>query len=514
MSITVKEALSLPDFQQIKLIAGEAGAHRIIKWVTIVEIIEDVTRVQAGEFLITTGYGMEVEENRRRLIDQLANQRLSAIAVHTGFYLKTIHPDLIDAANRYELPLIEIPKHLNFSDVTQTLLGHIVNKNFQNIQITQKVHHELTSLVLSNKGLSSVLATLSKHMEADVYLYNSLQGCFEGENIPVELSDWKLAPPAKPTLINDSQFVYPIATDQNYYGYLMVVKHIPLTELDDLLLEQASIVCALEFLKQKTVQEVFLRLQGDFFDELLEQSELDPKYIQEQCYKLNYDSSGEFLIMQLHSTTSESAVLTSFIRYWNMTCKVNILIREKYHSVILLIKLPVNKEERSTMIQTIVQGWKNYAKEPLYIGISDAFQGLNDVSVRAREAKYALQTALLTKKQVLSYREIGAYEALFEMKEMKVDLSKFYSKWLQPLLAYDEKHESYLLNTLECYLQNKTNIKNAAAELFIHRHTLKYRLEKIEEKTERDLQDAHNLTQFHLAIMAYRLDHSDSSLFY
>lgn len=58
MSISVQEAISLPVMKEAKIRGGAGGIDNQIKWVTIVEIIEDINRFQEGEFLITTGYGL------------------------------------------------------------------------------------------------------------------------------------------------------------------------------------------------------------------------------------------------------------------------------------------------------------------------------------------------------------------------------------------------------------------------------------------------------------------------
>ena len=59
MAILVKDALSLDMMKETKLLAGENGLDRLIQWVTIVEIIEDTSRLEEGELLVTTGFGMK-----------------------------------------------------------------------------------------------------------------------------------------------------------------------------------------------------------------------------------------------------------------------------------------------------------------------------------------------------------------------------------------------------------------------------------------------------------------------
>jgi purine catabolism regulator len=513
MSITLKEALELLDSRQIKLVGGQGGLHRIIKWVTIVEIIEDVTRLQEGEFLITTGFGLDTEVNRLNFIERVAKQNLSAVAIHTGFYMEHIPSEFIAAADKYDLPLIEIPRHMNFSEVTKVLLSHIVNRQLQLMQETQKIHQELTMLTLNNQGLAPLIHTLATRLQADVEIYDThghlLEGTSEAETIllPKEIHVVrKNTVSYTPKLSSEQRLIYPIATDREHFGILHIQKRTALTEMDRLIAEQASMICAIEFLKQKAVDEALLRMQEDVLDELLESHNQDKAHLQKLAHRLGYRLEGTMVVMQIAAASDES--LRPFIQSWIQKQGTPILLREKQRTVTLL--LTVHQEKDAVRAAQSLQQDARYhlSSGMLYIGISRLFSELNGIAAHAQETRKALQIAIATGEPLMSYDKIGAYAPLLQMKEAGIELSSLYNPLLAPLLAYDQKHGSSLVDTLECYLQHNSNIKNTAAALFIHRHTLKYRLEQIAEKTEKDLQNAHVLTQFHLALMAYRLDHA------
>jgi purine catabolism regulator len=510
MSITVKEALELPDIQPIKLIGGAGGLHRPIKWVTIVEIVEDVTRLQEGEFLITTGYGLDTEKNREHFIRKLSGQNLSAVAIHTGFYMEQVPVEFIVAADEYGLPLFEIPRHMNFSQVTKALLGHMLNRQLQILQYTQQIHKELTSLALSNQGLPVIAATLAARIEADVQVYNAVHHCLGSskgngvsDEILVLLSNAfknKMAP----AFLAENRLAYPIAADQEYFGCLYIQREHAFSETDMLIMEQASTVCAIDFLKQKAVDEALLRIQGDFFDELLEKTGIDEEYVRKQSRRLGYELTGKMAILQIQAQTDASPL--PFMQQFVSGQTRQILLREKQSSIVFLLKLSGKDGQIPSLTDRLRDEWDRTFSSPLHIGASAVFEGIQSIAEGARQAKQALQIALLTRQPVLHYENIGAYEPLFQMAEAGIPLTCLYEKLLYPLIEYDRKHHTKLLDTLECFLQNNTNMKNTAAMLFIHRHTLKYRLEQIEKKTGKDLQNTAILTQLHLALMAYRLD--------
>ena len=67
------------------------------------------------------------------------------------------------------------------------------------------------------------------------------------------------------------------------------------------------------------------------------------------------------------------------------------------------------------------------------------------------------------------------------MSEDPGELERFYEETLAPLAAYDEQYETELVATVEAYLDNDGNVAATAKQLFTHRHTIRYRLERVRE---------------------------------
>lgn len=170
MSISIYEALNLPVMKNTKLAAGYNGVTNIIKWVTIVEVIEDINRLQEGEFLITTGYGLK--DNSREFERLLSMKKLSGAAIYTGFYLDYIPQSFIDIANENDLPLIELPTEINFSIITKSILEQILNKQMEMISFSLDTHKKLTQLVLQNKGQNIISDTLSELTGSSIFVMN------------------------------------------------------------------------------------------------------------------------------------------------------------------------------------------------------------------------------------------------------------------------------------------------------------------------------------------------------
>ena len=83
---------------------------------------------------------------------------------------------------------------------------------------------------------------------------------------------------------------------------------------------------------------------------------------------------------------------------------------------------------------------------------------------------------------VLAFEATGAYRLLLPaMSEDPGELQRFYAETVEPLVAYDDQYETDLVQTLETFLDCDGNVANTAQRLFTHRHTIRYRLERVRD---------------------------------
>ena len=100
----------------------------------------------------------------------------------------------------------------------------------------------------------------------------------------------------------------------------------------------------------------------------------------------------------------------------------------------------------------------------------------------------------------LGYQELGAKRLLYLIIDHP-EVDRFLSENLSPLEAYDEEWESELVDSLRVYLQHGANLNSAARGLFIHRHTLRYRLEQIADILKVDIDSQEVLQNLQVAYL-------------
>jgi PucR family transcriptional regulator, purine catabolism regulatory protein len=106
----------------------------------------------------------------------------------------------------------------------------------------------------------------------------------------------------------------------------------------------------------------------------------------------------------------------------------------------------------------------------------------------------------------LSFEETGAYRLLLPaMSEDPTELEGFFDETVAPLVAYDEQYETELVRTLETFLDADGNVAGTAERLFTHRHTIRYRLERVKELTSLDVGSTDGRERLSLGLKAMRV---------
>ena len=108
--------------------------------------------------------------------------------------------------------------------------------------------------------------------------------------------------------------------------------------------------------------------------------------------------------------------------------------------------------------------------------------------------------------RVLAFEETGAYRLLLSaMSENPAELERFYAETVEPLVAYDEQYATDLVSTVEAFLEADGNVAGTAQRLFTHRHTIRYRLERVRELCGLDVGSSDGREKLSLGLKAMRV---------
>jgi len=110
-----------------------------------------------------------------------------------------------------------------------------------------------------------------------------------------------------------------------------------------------------------------------------------------------------------------------------------------------------------------------------------------------------------SERSELSYADTGTYQLLLPHMDDPAELKRFYSETVRPLVSYDEQYETDLLGTLSTFLDCDANVNATAARLITHRHTIRYRFERVRELTGLDVSSTDGREKLSLGLKAMRV---------
>lgn len=142
-------------------------------------------------------------------------------------------------------------------------------------------------------------------------------------------------------------------------------------------------------------------------------------------------------------------------------------------------------------------------RDRVAVGFSDRFDQAADLTGAIEEARLAMRLAMRRPGQLelAGHDELSSHLVL--LAHIPDDLRHGYrDRLLGPLREYDTRHHSRLEETLDRFLACSASWNRCAQEMHIHVNTLRYRIEKINQLTGRDLARLDHQVDFYLALRA------------
>ena len=144
---------------------------------------------------------------------------------------------------------------------------------------------------------------------------------------------------------------------------------------------------------------------------------------------------------------------------------------------------------------TFAVGHSRVATDP-----ADLYRAGNEALLAANVAEAGADDS------VLAFEETGAYRLLLPaMSEDPAELQRFFAETVEPLVTYDDQYETDLVQTLETFLDADANVAGTAQRLFTHRHTIRYRLERVRDLTGLDVSSTDGREKLGLGLKAMRV---------
>jgi sugar diacid utilization regulator len=300
---------------------------------------------------------------------------------------------------------------------------------------------------------------------------------------------------------------------------------------DVVLLYWARRVLEAELGKERIRLETELAARGDFVDDLVNGHYGSVELLLQRARYLGADLAEGALVMVIdiddfarylaRRRPKEPAIqelkrrLADAVRLQTRQLFSNFLLGPRSDNVILFLGYAKGEgpEELPEKAQLLAKGIQRYVKGLLpdltvSVGIGGFKQDPSQLPDAYSEAGVALEIGhrIYGPSSVSTFGKTGTYKLLFRvLQENPEELESFYGETLEPVVHYDSRYGTELVRTLITYLGNDASTVRTAGDLFAHRHTIRYRLDRVGELTGLDVDKSEDRERLTLGIKAMQL---------
>ncbi len=547
--LTVRELLQGLD---VRLLSGQAAIDVPVRWVHISELQDPTPWLSGGEILLTTGMALDTPKQQREFLARVADHQLAGLGFGVGFRHHEVPEALLQAAAEREFPVFEVPYEVPFIALTEAAFTQLVNEQYAVLRRALAAHERLERVVLSERGLEALAGTLATLLGAAVLVFDGrgeplVQRAFrrslepdEVAAIRAELYERRDAGRTflpSHTGLADRSLALPVAADGGPGGgtvvdggervpeaWLVAIKDSgPLSDFDRLTLHQAVTIVALELLRGRVAGDTERRLAGDVLAALVGgelagpelSRRLEPFGLAQSVAAVVVPRAGQgrgsptqledALALALREEASPGLVASTGVG-GSVTCA-------------LIPAQPAAEDELFSLARRVGRRLSLALGRGVNLGVgrpvpgADARRTFHEARCAVEALSFGLEHAAPNGAaasvenggpKVATYKDLGSFQLLLSLQEDEA-LRLFCDSILGPIEASEGHYGGELMRSLEAFIEENGQWERAARRLYCHRHTLRYRIRRVEELTGRNLSSARDRIEFWLALRGREL---------
>ncbi len=491
--------------------------------------------VYGGELALVSMDILRSYDNRITLVEVV--QSLAEVGVKAVAVAGEIARGVVPIANERELCLLSLPQGANLASTERAVNKLILNQSAQLTERAIDIQRQLARLAAENRNLNSLIQVIARATDQPVVVHDdagvlmeqvypsaskrSMSGRALMQSLPYgAFQKWleKESPTAAGVIVpSPIGYTTVLKVEKRIAGYLSLVgKGEPLDEFDRLVLTYGADVCAIELAKTRAIATAVEQTRGDWVQMWLSGTPSDEDALLARAQQSGFDVHTSFVVAVFKAMTESGHVLPleslmSLVRDDMARRQVNGAVGQYVDVIVALYPLENAAHLprlRGQIDELRVQLATRTPSGLVGAGISRPCAGIAGLREGYREAKDALNIAqeLGEKDKTTFYGDLKLFQLLLALKDTSLpQLRRFHQETIAALVEHDARKQSELIRTLEGFFDANGNLAKASLDLDVHRNTLVYRLERIAELTNMNLDDADNRLVLHLALKIDRV---------
>ncbi|MEW1901078.1 PucR family transcriptional regulator [Streptomyces sp. NPDC056488] len=505
---------SLVQHSALKLVvrAGEDRLDTPVRWAHVSELADPVPYMEGGELLLTTALTLDAEdpEAMRRYVRRLLGAGVVGLGFAVGVNHEEIPAALLEAAREEHLPLLEVPRRTPFLAISKAVSAAISADQYRAVTAGFEVQRELTRAALA-EGPDAVVARLAAHVDGWAALYDTA-------GKPVAVSpEWaarraaRLTPdverlrerPAPASAVvgdtDDRVELQSLGTGRRVRGALAVGTGAPLGTGERYAVHSAIALLTLTTERSRSLQAAEQRLGAAVLRMMLAGQPDHARAVAGDVYGGLLDAP--FRILVAEPAGGEPAaepplpVLAEALEAAAARAGEAVLAVPEGEQRLLVLAAD------GGAVVTACGGYAEREAEEagVVVGLS-APAGPIAAAAAYKQAEQALSVARRRGRALVEHEDLAAGSVLPLLADDAV--RAFADGMLRALRDHDATGRGDLVASLRAWLSRHGQWDAAAADLGVHRHTLRYRMRRVEEILGRSLDDPDVRMELWLALKA------------
>ncbi|WP_344511642.1 PucR family transcriptional regulator [Dactylosporangium maewongense] len=479
MSVRLADLLADDGLSLVVRAGSRADLQREVRWCAVTELDDPRHWLQGGELVLTTGLRQRTAAAQRQFVRRVAERAVAAIGFGTGLTHRVVPAATIAAAEIAGLPILEVPYETPFIAVDRLVADRVFAAHYGRQRALLRMHDELTRALLSGGGLAGMVDALRRMVGAPIGVVDAYGHVFAS------------APPGLPWpsgaarqdlvevggTVEAALCTGPVAGGQ-----------------DDILPYAASLV-GLELARRQAVLAGRRELIGHLVEDIV-RTTIAPAEAERRLLAFGVDVSHPYTVVL--ATSPDVAGLRALPGSVYPLAETGVepvaTAHLDDHLVVLVGRSPSAADVAAKTLAYVAQ-----LGDGARVGVGGAYSGVHGLRWSFYEAREAL-----SRGPGVNGREPLSLPGLLLASD-DLPLADLGREVLAPLLDFDTASGAALVETLRVYLEEDGSVAKVAARLYVHRNTVRYRLEQIERLTGRRLTSTADRVQLWLALHAVSL---------
>lgn len=490
MGITVEELVALPELGTTVL-AGAGGLHRQIGWAHVCELATPWDWLGAGDLLMTTGLGIPAGTTAQvDFFTRVAAAGMVGVAVGQDMHSPPLTDEAIATADAADLPLLVTRYEIPFVALARAVAGANQEEERARLTRTQRLYEQMR-LLTADTQLPSLLVALSREVGASLAVAdprsNLVTGASSEDTVtPEVLAELRaLDTQSRPVVLRlrtDGAVALALPSPRPSF---LVARPLPGGSVDIGLLQHVAAVVATQRAAAVAGRERARRVGASLLAQLVD-ARIDPVAAREQLGERGL--AGQQLVLSACTGDDADPDLSGLHHVLDDAGHGHLLLTRAH----ITYALTGDGEPVELLTSALPSAGQ--------VGVSEPFSTVDGAAEAYRQARWSLHVAQVRHDRVARYGEdAGASVFLPRSLEESSDAAR---EVLGALLAYDAAHDSHLVQSLRIFLEENRSWQRAAARLIIHKQTLVYRMERVEQIAGRRLDRIADVTELWLALQA------------